>query len=81
MYCYIIPIADFCTHGEVVLWSSSVHRAGVVVVCVNGTWSKICGGTFNNNFASVVCSQLGYSQYGRCATSYYKYNSNVLNMR
>ena len=35
-----------------------------MVVCVNGTWSKICGGTFNNNFASVVCSQLGYTQYG-----------------
>ena len=53
-----------CNNGDVRLYGSSVDRAGVVHVCVNGTWGKVCGGEHSPEFASIVCSQLGYSPYG-----------------
>ena len=38
----------------------------MVLVCVNGTWGKVCGGdNINSTFASVVCRQLGFSPYGK----------------
>ena len=40
---------------------------GLVRYCVNGTWSHLCGDTHSkvdNNLASVICSELGYSPYG-----------------
>ena len=37
---------------------------GAVEVCINGTWGSICSNYWNNNDASIVCRQLGYSLYG-----------------
>ena len=45
----------------------SDQRRGNVQVCINSTWWAICGqgnSRADNNLASVVCSELGYSQYG-----------------
>lgn len=49
------------------MYGSDSQRRGNVQVCINSTWQAVCGrGNYgvDNNLASVVCRELGYSQYG-----------------
>ena len=34
-------------------------------ICLNNTWGFLCGEGWKNSEASVVCQQLGFSQYGK----------------
>ena len=58
---------ELCTHGKIKLHSGSSTLNGNVLVCINGTWRQICGRgntVVDDNLASVICSSIGYSQYG-----------------
>ena len=37
---------------------------GRVEVCIGGRYGTICDDSWNNDEASVVCQQLGFSPYG-----------------
>ena len=61
MYHYILTAV--CEHGTVRL-QGGTSSTGRVEVCVNGTWGTLCSDFWDNNDATVVCNQLGYSPYG-----------------
>ena len=44
-------------------WPYYNSEAGLIEVCLNGTWGYVCD-TANNMMYSVVCKQLGFSKFG-----------------
>ncbi len=38
---------------------------GAVIMCMNGTFHSICDVGWDNQDASVLCSEMGFSRYGK----------------
>ena len=53
-----------CINGSIRLGDGAVLR-GRVEVCYNGSWVTICSHSWTAKEATVICSHLGYSHYGR----------------
>ena len=58
------PILIDCTNGDIRLLNGSTALEGRVEICINGSWGGVGSRLWNDNDASVVCSQLGFSPYG-----------------
>ena len=65
---YLI-LAD-CQSGDVRLQDGTDPSNGRVEVCWNGMWATLCSHEFDENDASIVCKQLGYTSEGtyECAS-------------
>ena len=60
-YLYVGPNA--CSENAVRLRLGPTIYSGLLEVCHGGHWGTVCGGSsVNNNLATVVCRQLGYSE-------------------
>ena len=65
----LLFITGNCTDGEIRLGDDAVLR-GRVEVCINNIWTTICASYWTDNEATVICSQLGYSHYGKLNTKF-----------
>ena len=57
-------VATNCTHGNIRLAGGLGPTEGRVEVCVQGRWSGVCGSSWRDQDAFVVCRQLGYPATG-----------------
>ena len=62
---------DNCTHGVVRLVETPLTSQGVVEVCLNSHWGRVCRDRWGNNDAAVVCNQLGYGREGKLNSIYH----------
>ena len=60
----LLFLIDICEHGQVRLAGSGYSTIGRIEVCMAGTWGTVCSDNFDQNDANVICTHLGYSQYG-----------------
>ena len=63
LYCVFLVLAD-CQDGDVRLQDGTDPSNGRVEVCQDGMWASVCSDKFDENDASVVCRQLGYTSEG-----------------
>ena len=62
-----IIIAGLCTNGNIKLESSGYsyfRNYGSVVLCIENHWRTVCADYWDDQDASVLCHQLGYSRFG-----------------
>ena len=61
---FLYILIEPCTTGDIRLYGGTYYY-GAVQVCIGGVWGSVCSDSYwDNNDASVVCKQLGFSPYG-----------------
>ena len=59
-----IPIVEACPEGDIRLRGANSASGGRVEICVEQSWTTVCDVFWDNQDASVLCGQLGFSPYG-----------------
>ena len=68
---------DTCSEGDVHLYSIEGYSrfldivTGEAQICMNGVFGSVCDDFWDNDDASVICRQLGFSFFGRAPNGEY----------
>lgn len=54
-----------CRDGDVRLAGGNSNQEGIVEVCRNDEWGRVCDDMWDTRESTVVCRQLGFSQEGK----------------
>ena len=57
--------ASACQDGDARLRGGRYPQEGVVEICRNQQWGRVCDDYWDKNDSTVVCRQLGFSEQGK----------------
>ena len=62
-FCFFFFI-ESCPEGDVRFGGTNSASGGRVEICIEQSWTTVCDVYWDNQDASVLCRQLGFSPYG-----------------
>ena len=68
-------LAPYCREGDIRITWGNVTNEGGVEICMNEVWSRVCSNNWDQQDTSVVCRQLGYSEYGKNKSHLHNFNN------
>ena len=60
----ITKLGSQCIENSIQLVGDLSHHEGIPVICLGGSWGKVCDVSTPTATAAVVCRQLGFSADG-----------------
>ncbi len=55
------------TSDDMIAYVNDTQRQGLVEMCFNEQYRRVCDNNWENEESSIVCGELGLSRYGRLA--------------
>ena len=76
-YCNMCNVG-VCQPGTIQLVATQSEGTGLVQVCLDGSWTYVCGNGWSNVDAGIACRQLGYSFYCKFHMKYIHVTANYV---
>ena len=61
-------ITSNCRHGDIRLVGGNNSREGIVEICINNLWGRVCTRGWDTRAANVTCHHAGFSSQGTLFT-------------
>ena len=61
-------ITSNCRHSDIRLVGGKNSREGIVEICINNLWGKVCINGWDTRAANVTCRHAGFSSQGTLFT-------------
>ena len=61
---YAENVTSNCRHGDIRLVGGKNSREGIVEICINNLWGRVCTSGWNTRVANVTCRHAGFPSQG-----------------
>ena len=61
---YAEYVTSNCRHGDIRLVGGKDSREGIVEICINNLWGRVCTSGWNTRVANVTCRHAGFPSQG-----------------
>ena len=70
---YAENVTSNCRHGDIRLVGGKDSREGIVEICINNLWGRVCTRGWDTGAANVTCRHAGFPSQGNMHIYVYKF--------
>ena len=67
---YAESVTSNCCHGDIRLVGGKDSREGIVEICINNLWGRVCTSGWDTRAANVTCRHAGFLSQGNMKKSF-----------